>query len=379
LVCGRSAQEPFAELRNVPVHPNVLWPTAEDARAAPRGDVALALCDSCGLIWNIRFDPEALSYGAEYENSLHFSAEFQRYSGGLADRLVDRYQLRRGHVVEIGSGKGEFLALLCERGARTAVGFDPSYDGEADDRGDGRVTFVRELFGENADVGDADLVVCRHVVEHLDDPVGMLRTVRRALGKREAAVYVEVPSAEYVLRDDAIWDVIYSHVTCLSSRALRTILDRAGFSVREHGYAFRGQFLWAEASSNGVDSSDSPHADEISSLVSRFAHRVAAKRAYWAETLREFLTRGSVALWGAGAKGTTFLNILDEGEGIDTVVDVNPRKQGKYVPGTGQVITGPASLQERRPSTIIVMNPVYREEIDRMVRAVGVDARLVVA
>jgi C-methyltransferase C-terminal domain len=207
----------------------------------------------------------------------------------------------------------------------------------------------------------------------------MLTTVRRALGKRAAAVYVEVPSAEYVFRDDAIWDVIYPHVTCLSAPALRTLLERAGFSVHEHGYAFGDQFLWAEASTTATGP-DGPHAtDGIPSLVSRFAYRVAAKRAHWADSLRECLACGSVALWGAGAKGTTFLNLLEPGAEIDTVVDVNPRKQGKYVPGTGQVITGPASLRKRRPSTVIVMNPVYRDEIDRTLRVLGVDAEVVVA
>jgi SAM-dependent methyltransferase len=380
LVCGRPAGESFAELRSVPLDPNVLWSSADDARAAPRGDISLAFCDGCGLIWNTRFDPDVLSYGPEYENSLHFSGEFQRYSEALADRLLDSYELRGKHVAEVGSGKGEFLALLCERGACTGVGVDPSYAGESDGRADGRLTFVRDVFREDADVGPADLVVCRHVVEHLSDPVGMLTTVRRALGKREATVYVEVPSAEYVLRDDAIWDVIYPHVTCLSAPALGTLLERAGFSARQHGYAFGGQYLWAEASTAAIDSDDASHTNNgISTLVSRFAYRVAAKRAHWDDELRRYLASGSVALWGAGAKGITFLNILEEGAGIDTVVDVNPRKHGKHVPGTGQVITAPASLLERRPRTIIVMNPVYRDEIDRMVGALGVDADVVVA
>jgi SAM-dependent methyltransferase len=184
LVCGRTAGESFAELRGVPLDPNVLWSSADDARAAPRGDISLAFCDGCGLIWNTRFDPDVLAYGPEYENSLHFSGEFQRFAEALADRLLDRYELRGKHVAEVGSGKGEFLALLCERGACTGVGFDPSYAGESDGRADGRLTFVRDVFREDADVGPADLVLCRHVVEHLDDPVGTLTTVRLALGKR---------------------------------------------------------------------------------------------------------------------------------------------------------------------------------------------------
>ena len=115
-MCGAGAGEPFARLSGVPVHPNVLWPTAEEAAAAPRGDVALALCGGCGLIWNTCFDPDVLSYDAEYENSLHFSGEFRRYTDELVERLIESHQLAGGLVAELGSGKGEFLAQLCEQG-----------------------------------------------------------------------------------------------------------------------------------------------------------------------------------------------------------------------------------------------------------------------
>ncbi|MGH3111913.1 MAG: methyltransferase, partial [Gaiellaceae bacterium] len=86
LVCGRPAGKPFVELAGVPVHPNVLWSTPGEAREAPRGDISLALCEGCGLIWNTSFDPDVLSYDADYENSLHFSGEFCRYTEELAER-----------------------------------------------------------------------------------------------------------------------------------------------------------------------------------------------------------------------------------------------------------------------------------------------------
>src|SRR5918996_6268564 len=97
LVCGRPAGEPFADLRDIPTNPNVLWDDPSSARSAPRADLELVLCDGCGLIWNARFDPALLTYDAEYENSLHFSGAFQRYSATLADRLAVRYDLEGGH------------------------------------------------------------------------------------------------------------------------------------------------------------------------------------------------------------------------------------------------------------------------------------------
>jgi hypothetical protein len=380
-VCGAEAGEPFARLAGVPVHPNVLWATAEEAAAAPRGDVVLALCAGCGLIWNTSFDPEVLSYDAEYENSLHFSGEFRSYTDQLVDRLIRSHDLRGRHVAELGSGKGEFLTQLCELGGCTGIGFDPSYDGESDGRAAGRVRFVRELLGPDVDLGEADLVVTRHVVEHLEDPVGVLSAVRRALGERQATLYVEVPAAEYLLQEDAIWDVIYPHVTCLSAPALGELLERAGFHPQKHGYSFGGQYLWVEASTMPAKvgaMAQVAHA-AVATAASEFSDRVAAKRALWADRLPRLLARGPVALWGAGAKGATFLNVVSGGESIATVVDVNPRKQGKYVPGTGQLITAPAALVGRDLEGIVVMNPVYSAEIQRTLQELGIDADVLVA
>ena len=165
----------------------------------------------------------------------------------LAEQLVERHELAGKHVAEIGSGKGEFLALLCERGSCSGTGFDPSYDGESDGRAGGRLTFVPELYGARSDLGDAALVLLRHVVEHLEDPVGVLALVREALGERPATVYVEIPAAEYLIDEQAIWDVIYPHVTCLSAGALAGVLERAGFHPGAYGYTFGGQYLWMEA------------------------------------------------------------------------------------------------------------------------------------
>ncbi len=358
----------------MPVHPNVLWPTVRAARAAPRADIALSLCDGCGTIWNTCFDARLLAYDAGYENSLHFSPAFREYSDALASRLVDAHRLTGGHVAEIGSGKGEFLALLCERGSCTGVGFDPSYAGESDGQAGDRLTFVPELFGPDSDLGGATLVLLRHVLEHLEDPVGVLTMVRSALGSRSATMYVEIPAAEYLIEEQAIWDVIYPHVTCLSARALGGVLERAGFHPQAHGFSFGGQYLWMEAGTEPSAGAvpDVTRAD--AGAVERLAEALVRTRELWAEQLPRLLSEAPVALWGAGAKGATFLNVVEGGGEIGPVVDVNPRKHGKFIAGTGQRIVSPESLAHRDVGTIVVMNPVYREEILRTVRDLGIGA-----
>lgn len=74
----------------------------------------------------------------------------------------------------------------------------------------------------------------------------------------------------------------------------------------------------------------------------------------WNGNLSRLFEKGSrIVLWGAGAKGVTFLNTQKAGRQIEYVVDINPRKQGMYVAGTGQRIVAPEFLSKYRPETIL--------------------------
>jgi hypothetical protein len=169
-------------------------------------------------------------------------------------------------------------------------------------------------------------------------------------------------------------------VTWLSAPALCNLLEAAGFHVGARGFSFGGQYLWAEGHTNPVDLEPQAVLDgDVPSLVTQLAQRVASKRAFWAGRLPGLLASGPVALWGAGAKGGTFLNVVEGGDRIRPVIDVNPRKHGKHVTGTGQTIAAPETLVEQGAGTVIVMNPIYRDEIGDQLATLGVPAEVLVA
>jgi SAM-dependent methyltransferase len=373
-VCSDRGPLPFVTLAEVPVYCNVLWPTREEALAAPRARVQLVLCPRCGMTWNAAFDASLLAYSPAYENSLHFSAVFEEYAQGLAARLVERHDLRGKDVLEIGSGKGEFLRMLCRAGGNRGVGFDPSHEGP---EVDGALRFVRELYSDaHADV-PADFVCCRHVLEHVERPVDFLAGLRRALGRRDAILYFEVPAAEYLLTRLSGWDIIYEHCSSFSMPALRRAFAAAGFETLDTGFSFGEQYLWLEARPGSEAVAPAEGVGRLTEAASGFGHRFAATIARWSAALAE-LPPQSVAVWGAGSKGVTFANLVDGGS-IGCVVDVNPRKHGRFVPGTGHSVISPAELAEREPAAIVAMNPLYTSEITASARASGVVAEVLVA
>ena len=79
-------------------------------------------------------------------------------------------------------------------------------------------------------------------------------------------------------------------------------------------------------------------------------------------------------LWGSTSKCVALLSSLDVGPCIDYVVDLNPRKHGHFLPGTGQEIVSPVFLREYGPSRVVVMNPVYRDEVAADLERLGIKA-----
>ena len=82
-----------------------------------------------------------------------------------------------------------------------------------------------------------------------------------------------------------------------------------------------------------------------------------------------------VALWGAGAKGVTFLNACGD-ELVGAAVDVNGRKWGTFGPGTGHPILNPAELQQLEVQAVVVANRMYASEIETRLGAMGLQPDL---
>lgn len=376
-VCSTGKLKPFLKLPAVPVLSTAFHRDLGDALGAPRGDLDLALCRACSLVWNTAFEPELVDYTPDYENSQHFSPAFQDYVASLARRLDDLHGLAGRIVVDVGCGKGEFLALLAEVAHAHGLGFDPTFDGDVDSN---RIEVIREYYDiDTAAEIDAALVMARHVVEHLADPVGFLANVREASGPA-AAMYYEVPNAEFVFSDDGMWDLIYQHVGYFSVPSLDMALRASGHRVIDVTETFHGQFLGIDAVP-AEDPKESepvtlPPAEETERVVSRvetFARRHRERLDGWNELLSD-PDVGDCALWGAGAKGVAFLNLLDDPSAIDHVIDVNPRKAGRYVPGTGQRVDRPDVLAGRPVRLVLIMNPAYESEIRDELSRLGVDA-----
>ena len=347
----------------------------------PVAEISLVFCRECSHLFNQTF--ETMPYSAEYDNSLHFSDTFQDYVESLADILVERYSLCGKTIVEIGCGRGDFLRMLCSRGAKLGVGFDPSCPAALSNEMDGadsNITIERTTFPGAHTQLTADFYCSRHTLEHIGNPRCFLSLLRKVIEIQNIPVVFEVPNSLYTLRDGGIWDVIYEHRSYFSHASLARLFWECDFEPVESHEAYGGQFLTIHAMtgkrSAAVPSPTTPH---LNLLADTFAARYQDKRTHWQEQIRTLHSSYSrPVLWGAGSKATTFLNLLQP-PSIDYVVDLNPRKQGKFMVGTGQLIVAPEFLKEYCPDVVIVTNDNYASEIRQSLWSLGLETPLLLA
>ena len=377
-VCGHVGLLPILALDAVPVQCTQILQDVDEARGVPRGDMRLSVCERCSYVGNVAFEADLVEYDGDYENSQFFSPSFQAYATDLARHLIDDHGLGGGVVVEIGSGKGEFLAMLCRAGTARGIGFDPSYGGEVAASGaDLDLEFVTEFYGDESADGPADLVSAARartprVTGRLPadgawghGAVGRARAVpggpqRRVHPGRRRAVGRGLP-APLVLRH---------------APALRHTVEAAGFAVTDLRERFDGQFLSVEATptTEAVTADPDPVAvGEFVAVAEGAGRRHRDNVTRWEAALAASSPEHTV-LWGAGAKGVMFLNAVAPGA-VGVVVDVNPRKWGSRVPGTAQEVIPPGDLPGRAPlERVIVSNAAYEAEVRDELATFGVAA-----
>jgi SAM-dependent methyltransferase len=358
----------FYAVRGVPVHSVLLMPTRDVAVNFPKGDIVLGICDGCGFVSNLAFDAGVHSYSSEYEETQSFSATFREFHERVARSLVKRFDLRNKHVIEIGCGKGDFLAMLCEMGNNRGTGFDPAFVEERNPAGRHEVRFIKDFYSEKYASYQGDFVCCKMTLEHIPDTARFVATVRRSIGDRYGtSVFFQVPNATRIFRDLAFEDVYYEHCSYFTEGSLARLFAHAGFEVLETGTEYQDQYLTILARPGHGGTAVSRSRADIAAaerLTASFARHCRDLITAWRRRVERFQAQGKrVVVWGSGSKGVAFLSALGLPGAVEYVVDINPFRQGKFMAGSGQRIVSPEFLGEYKPDVAIVMNAVYRDEV----------------
>jgi SAM-dependent methyltransferase len=387
-ICKSSQWADILENRGAVVHIGRLFQTESDARKAPRGDILIALCQECGYIGNRAYVPIEDAFAPGYEASLHHSGVYLQFLSDLADDLIARHHLKNKTVLEVACGPGFFLRLMLERGCGAGIGVDPSLEHAGKDSAATKpLTWIRDFYDERYRQLPADLVICRQALHTMPDPRAFVKAVRRAVESKPAVrIYFEVVNANHLFRKEIIWQIIYEYRSYFTGNSLARLFRECGLEVLRAGPCYAdGQYLSIEGALDSSGVAGHPVSTRVGcpedlAEMHGFADTFHNKISYWRSRIRELRRAGrKVVAWGAAGRGINFLNLVDPHGEIRYIVEINPARQGKYIPGTGALVVAPESLGEYQPDVIILTNATYANEIKQQVNRLELDCEFLLA
>lgn len=324
-----------------PILQNRVYQNREEAMSCPRGDIRIIEDQTTGLIYNDAFRSNLMNYDANYNNEQAHSLFFRKHLDNVKE--IIRQELFDQPLVEIGCGKGFFFELLLANGFNI-TGFDPTYEGD-------NPRIIKEYFKPGVMKPSQGLIL-RHVLEHVPDPYRFLCELRDANGGH-GLIYIEVPCFDWICEKRAWFDIFYEHVNYF-----RMIdFSRMFGAIKASGRLFSDQYLYV-----------------VADLATLIPPTYEEKNAIcfpknFLDSLISLEHNMKSIVWGGASKGVIF-SLLRERAGIplSAVVDVNPTKQGKFLPVTGLEVLSPQTLLSQYPEkvTIYMMNSNYSDEIKAM-------------
>jgi len=339
-LCLSKAVTSFFSREHVPVLMNLVSSSQQEATQIQRGTIDLAVCNTCGFVFNRAFEPGCM-YTGHYDNTQAYAPTFETSIDAVVTYLIAEQNVHHCHVLEVGCGNGLFLRRLVEAGeGNQGYGFDPSYTGPTTLL-DGRLHFEPRYYDTTCTV-PVDVLICRHVIEHIPDPLSFLQTLRQALHHAPGTrIFIETPTIEWILGNKVLWDIYYEHYSYFCAEMLTLACERSGFHVERIKHVFGGQYLWCEATCPPDEEQEFSESGSgaIPLLAHEFQLHERRLSRQWKGMVQELAKEGGVALLGAAGKGVTFANLIDpNGSLLSCVVDLNPRKQGCYLPGSDHPI-----------------------------------------
>ena len=369
--CGSAALSPVVSLGAMPLA-NALVTREEIERGTPIYPLDVVFCQACSLVQITETVPPEELFG-EYLYFSSYSTTLLAHAATLATRLIAERRLDAGSlVVELASNDGYLLRNYAAAGI-PVLGIEPARNiarVAVEEHGIPTISefFSTALAAQMAARGErADLLHAHNVLAHVADLNGFVAGIATVLKPSGIAV-LEMPYVRDMIEKCEFDTIYHEHLCYFSLTALTALFARHGLSIRHverlaiHGGSLR-IFAGPAAGGSREASVEALLADEAScglraaTYYQDFGRRVVAVRDKLLAKLAEIKGQGkTVAAYGAAAKCTVLLNFCAVGpDQIAFVVDANPHKVGRYVPGVGLPIEPPAKLLESQPDYTLLL------------------------
>jgi SAM-dependent methyltransferase len=375
--CGRTGLVPVLDLGSTPVANALL--SAPDA-PAPQHPLVVGFCPSCSLVQLLHVLAAEDVFDADYPYYSSYSESLDAHSRSHVADLLARGLGGSSFAIEVASNDGYLLRHLMPHGVRV-LGIEPS-PGPAATALERGVPTVQEFLGPEvaatlrAEHGPADVVLANNVMAHVPDLRGFVRGMATLLGD-DAILQVENPGVGWLVGKAEFDTVYHEHYCYFSTLAVERLMASEGLhlnDVERFPTLQGGTLRWTCSRRPGRTA----RAEEQLALEREqglhtaqpylaLGERVTALKRDLRELLSTVTANGErLAGYGAAAKGATLLNVTGiDASMVDFVVDRNPHKQGRWIPGAAIPVVDESVLLERQPEYVLVLAWNYVDEVRR--------------
>ena len=379
--CGSELKLPLVDLGSAP--PSNAYLTEQTLHAPEKWfPLRVLVCEHCWLVQTEDFARANELFDSEYAYFSGFSSSWLVHSERYVDDMVARFNLTAdSYVVEIAANDGYLLQFVKARNIPCS-GVEPTASTAAAARAKG-ISIVEDFFGVRlakemiAQGKQADLTAANNVLAHVPDINDFVAGFATLLKPQGIATF-EFPHLMRLINENQFDTIYHEHFSYLSLTAMDRIFSANGlnvFDVEEHPTHGGSLRVFAQRSDNGQQ----PRSARVDNLLQRealagmlsadyysgFQARTGQVKNDFLAFLLEAKRQGkTVAAYGAAAKGNTLMNYAGiRPDLIQFVVDRNPAKQGKYMPGSRIPIVDEARLQQEKPDYVVILPWNLRTEV----------------
>ena len=379
--CGNKLTRIFADLGEQPLSNSYL--TSADLKEVEKCyPLRVMVCEECWLVQTKNFVEADQIFTEDYAYFSSVSTSWLDHARRYVDQITIMLALGKGSmVVEIGANDGYLLQYLVKKGI-PCYGIEPTHS-TAEAARKKNLDIIEDFFdaAKAKELADqkrqADLIIANNVLAHVPDINNFVKGFSVLLNPNGVATF-EFPHLLNLVQFNQFDTIYHEHYSYLSFTAALNIFtsnDLAVFKVEElstHGGSLR---LYAQRADSGKRAQE----NSVERLVEKEADAGMTTAAFYSgfqnranaikEDLNSFLQNAKkegkkVVGYGAAAKGNTLMNFAGvDSDLISYVIDRNPAKRNKFLPGSKIPVVSEDRLKSDRPKYVVIFPWNLKEEI----------------
>ncbi len=371
-ICQSKDLELMYSNKNQFIYTQGVCEDSADLRLSKINELTYYFCNSCGYIFNpypITSENDD-TYKELYTLNLQNLSDKDKISLNNILNLILQYtNLDKGKsILEIGSSDGYFLDMFNQEGY-DCIGIEPSSAVEICKERYPYIKIIRDYYNPKLFNKNFDLIICRNVIEHLENPINFIISIKNLLKQEVGFVYFEVPNVQKILENKLYTNLYHEHISYFHKELFELINISLGFETKFISIISDGDVIayigQDKSTSNKYKLKTLPNIKSLKKNLKSFSNNLLIFKSNIQGLFQNLINKNlKIGIWGAGCTAINIISFSDNMEYKNFYLfDSSETKIGKFLPGFCKVIKSPNDINYTKPDVMIIMSERYIDEI----------------